>query len=175
MSTDGGIHATRDHNVRSVLLNTTKKPCVGQFRTKGEECWHTVYCSSMTMRVRIQLLALEHCWSILIGSCLTILNTVLILILATTTCLPNWRTRGNHSTSAIMRRWLKVSKHGWANRRQTSLTHAYKTYSPLRDVPQFRRWLRRVADLVCTYFLLYTTSFFSLLVLLAVRRRLLSE
>jgi hypothetical protein len=36
-STDGGIHATRDHkNVRSVLQKL--KDCTGPFRTKGMEC-----------------------------------------------------------------------------------------------------------------------------------------
>jgi hypothetical protein len=37
------------------------------------ECWHMMQCSSMTMSVcvRVQLLALEHCWSISTRSCLT--------------------------------------------------------------------------------------------------------
>jgi hypothetical protein len=41
MATDGGIHATRHQNVRSVLQNI-KKNCVGPFRTKDVECWHLV-------------------------------------------------------------------------------------------------------------------------------------
>jgi hypothetical protein len=40
-SADGGIHATRDHNVKSVLRNT-KKHCIGSFRIKGVECSHLV-------------------------------------------------------------------------------------------------------------------------------------
>jgi hypothetical protein len=38
------------------------KICVGPYRTKGMEC------SSMTMHVCIQLLALERCWSFSTGS-----------------------------------------------------------------------------------------------------------
>jgi hypothetical protein len=82
-SADCGIHATWDHhNVRSVLRNT--KNCVGPFRTKGVECWHPVYWPSITIRVRIQLLALEHWWGISTGSCLTIIITALISLRATT-------------------------------------------------------------------------------------------
>jgi hypothetical protein len=40
------------------------------------------------MCVHIQLLKLEHCWSISAGSCLTILLTALISLRETTTCLP---------------------------------------------------------------------------------------
>jgi hypothetical protein len=36
----------------------------------------------MTMRVRIRLLAFEHCWSISAGSCLTTLLTALITLRA---------------------------------------------------------------------------------------------
>jgi hypothetical protein len=43
--------------------------CLGPFRTKGVEC------SFMTMCVHVQLLTLEHCWSISSGSCLTTLLT----------------------------------------------------------------------------------------------------
>jgi hypothetical protein len=41
----------------------------------------------VTMCICIQLLALEHCWSISTGGCLTILLTALISIRVTTTCL----------------------------------------------------------------------------------------
>jgi hypothetical protein len=34
---DGGIHATRDHNVTNILQNN-KKNCIGSFRTNGMEC-----------------------------------------------------------------------------------------------------------------------------------------
>jgi hypothetical protein len=40
------------------------------------------------MRVRIQLLALEHSWNISTVSCLIALLTPLISLRATTTCLP---------------------------------------------------------------------------------------
>jgi hypothetical protein len=85
---DGGIHAIRDHNNVTSVLRKTKKNCVGPFRTKGVDCWHPVQCSSMTMRFRMQLLALEHCWSISTGSCLTNLLTALISLRVTITCLP---------------------------------------------------------------------------------------
>jgi hypothetical protein len=29
----------------------TKKNCTGSFRTKGMECWHPVYGSSVTMHI----------------------------------------------------------------------------------------------------------------------------
>jgi hypothetical protein len=48
----------------------------------------------------------------------------------TITCLPTWKTGWNHSTSTIMRSWWKVSKRGWAHRRQTSLTEAHKNLFP---------------------------------------------
>jgi hypothetical protein len=58
-----------DHNnFRSVLRNT-KQNCLGSFRTKGVECWHPLQFSSRTIRFRVQLLALEHCWSISTGGC----------------------------------------------------------------------------------------------------------
>jgi hypothetical protein len=46
----------------------------------------------MIMRVRTQLLALEHCWSISTGSCLTTLLTGPISLRATTlfASLKNW-------------------------------------------------------------------------------------
>jgi hypothetical protein len=43
------------------------------------------------MRVRIQLLTLERCWSISAGSSLTALLTALISLQVATTCLPAWR------------------------------------------------------------------------------------
>jgi hypothetical protein len=51
---------------------------------------------------------------------------------ATTTRLPIWKTSWDYRASTIKRSWWKVSKHGWGNRRRTSLTQA----------PQFRRRLR---------------------------------
>jgi hypothetical protein len=45
------------------------------------------------MRVLIQLLALEHCWSISTGSCLTILLTALISL---RTCLPTYWLRSQN-------------------------------------------------------------------------------
>jgi hypothetical protein len=74
---------------------------------------------------RIQLLELEHCLNISTGNCLTTLLTTPISLRASTTCLPTWRTSSDCSPSTIMS-WLKVIKRGWAHRRQTSLTKAYR-------------------------------------------------
>jgi hypothetical protein len=112
-----------------VYCETKKKtPCVGPFRTKGEEQWQPVYsyCSSMLTHVHTQLLALKHCWSISTCSCLTTLLTAMILFRTTTTCLSTWRASQYHSTSTIMRSWWKVLKCGWAYRQQTSLTRIYE-------------------------------------------------
>jgi hypothetical protein len=56
--------------------------------------------------------ALDHCWSISTGNCLTTHLTALILLQATTTCLllPTWRTGCYHSASTVMRSWWKLSK-----------------------------------------------------------------
>jgi hypothetical protein len=60
----------------------------------------------MTMRVRIQLLALEHCWSILTGSCLTTLLTAIIALRETYhlfTYLKNWlRSQSFNSNEELM-------------------------------------------------------------------------
>jgi hypothetical protein len=52
------------------------------------------------------------------------------LLWATTTCLPTWRTGWDNSASTIMMSWWKVSEHGWAHRRQTSLAQTYKNLHP---------------------------------------------
>jgi hypothetical protein len=80
------------------------------------------------MRVCIQLLALEHYWSIWTGSCLTALKA-LISQRATTTCLRTWTTGWDHSASTIMS-WWKLSKRVWAHRRQTCLLQAYRNLFP---------------------------------------------
>jgi hypothetical protein len=108
---------------------------VGPFRTKGLEC------SSMKIRVRMQLLALEHCWSISAGSCLTTLLTSLISLQATATCLRTWRTGWDHSTSTIMRSWRKLSKRGEFTGGRLLWQRHTTTYFPIQ-VYQFRRWLR---------------------------------
>jgi hypothetical protein len=59
------------------------------------------------------------------GSCLTTLLTVLISLRMTAAYSPTW-TGYDHSASTIIRSWWKVSKCGWAHRRQTSLTQTYK-------------------------------------------------
>jgi hypothetical protein len=64
---------------------------------------------------------------------LGVVTTLLIALIsrqATTTCSPTWRSGWDHSTSTIIRSWCKVSKRGWAHRRQTSLTQAYKNLFP---------------------------------------------
>jgi hypothetical protein len=47
-----------------------------------------VECSYMTMHIRIQLLPLEHCWSVSTGSCLATLLIALMLLRVTTPSLP---------------------------------------------------------------------------------------
>jgi hypothetical protein len=103
------------------LQNT--KNYIGLF-TKGVEYQPPVWCSSMTMHVRIQLLTLEDCWSISTGSCLITLLTALIPLRASATCVPTWRTGLDHSSSITMRSWWKMLKHGRAQRWQTSMTQA---------------------------------------------------
>jgi hypothetical protein len=57
---DGGIRATRDHNnVRSVLRNNKKLR--GAIQNKKRGILTSGVVLSMTLRVRIQLLALTHC------------------------------------------------------------------------------------------------------------------
>jgi hypothetical protein len=65
-----------------------------------------------------------HCC--IISSCLTTLLMVLISLQGTTMHLLNWWTGCDHSTSAVMRSWWNVSKHGWSHNLLTSLTWAYK-------------------------------------------------
>jgi hypothetical protein len=82
------------------------------------------------MTVCIQLLTLEHCCRISTRFCLNSFLTTLIASQATTTCLPTWKTEWDHSASTIMRSWWTVSKRGWAHKKQTSLTKAYRIISP---------------------------------------------
>jgi hypothetical protein len=107
---------------------------------------------SMTMRFSIQLLALEHCWSILTGSCLTTLVTALISLRVTSICLPIWITGCHHSASTVLWSW-------WRCQNVAELTgdrflwHKHtKTYSPIRHVSQFLQWLRWEVAHVCTHF-----------------------
>jgi hypothetical protein len=121
------------------------------------------------MHVGIQLLALEHCWSISTASFLTIPLTVLISHRATATYLPTWRTGCDHNSSTIMRNWWKVSKRGWAHRRQTSLTHACKNL--LTD--KIRVSITSATTLRISFFVY--NNFFSLIVSLTAHRRLISQ
>jgi hypothetical protein len=57
----------------------------------------------MTMYVHIQLLTLEHCWSISTWGCLTTLLRALIALQAAATCLPTGRSGCYHSASTIRR------------------------------------------------------------------------
>jgi hypothetical protein len=109
--------------LRLIILPAVKFTLLSTFFT--QEIWvlrksivnYTRFMAKMwwvTMRDCIQQLGLKHCWSISTGSCLTTLLTALILLRGTTTCLPIWRTGWDHSTSTIIRRWWKVSKHGLA-------------------------------------------------------------
>jgi hypothetical protein len=58
--------------VTSEVYYEALKNCIWLFKKKG------MLWSSMTMRVRIEMLTLQHCWSISIGSYLTTLLTALI-------------------------------------------------------------------------------------------------
>jgi hypothetical protein len=117
------------NNVGSVLRNGRKLHTVIQNTRRGMPTSDVV--SSMTMRARIHLLVLQqHCWSISTGSCLTTILSALISFRATTTCLPIWRTGCDHSSSAKMMTFRKVTKRGWVDTRQASLTQAYKNVFP---------------------------------------------
>jgi hypothetical protein len=138
------------------------------FRTKGLECF------SMTMHIRIQLLALEYCWIISTGSCLTILLTALILLQATTTCLPTWRTCCIHSSSEIMRSRWKVSKRGSAHRWQDYFDTGIQILIPRYDkcsIPV----VTTLRSSWSMYVFLYYIIFFSLLILLTAHWSVLSE
>jgi hypothetical protein len=91
--------------------------------TYGVVLLHDNPCSHTATRSRAQL---EH----FTGSYLTTLLITLISLRATTTGLPAWRSGCDDRASAIMRSWWKVSKRGWAHRRQTSSTQAYKNLQP---------------------------------------------
>jgi hypothetical protein len=100
-SADDGIHATRDHsNVRSILLNTKilRRPIQNK-------------SSYMTIHVCIQLFALEYCWSISTGCCLTTLKVV-ITLQATATCtyMKDWlrsqRFSNNEELMESVNTWL---------------------------------------------------------------------
>jgi hypothetical protein len=103
---------------------------------------------------RIQLFTLGHCWSILIGSCLTTLLTTLISLRATATCLPTWRTDCYHSASTIMWNWWKVSKRDWAHRGQISLTQAHKNLFPVTSAS-----ITAVTKLKCSLTIIYVFLF----------------
>jgi hypothetical protein len=92
---------------RSVLQNTEK--LCGAIQKNRVEYLHPVECSSMTICVHIHMLALQHCWSISTGNCLTTLLRALILLRATNTCLPTRGTGWDYRTWKIMS-WWKVSK-----------------------------------------------------------------
>jgi hypothetical protein len=99
----------------------------------------------------------------------------LILLQATTTCLPTWRTGCDHGASTIMTSWQKEPKCGWAHRQQTSLTEAYKNLFPnitSASIPA----VTTLRSNLSTYFFVYNKIFlFSLLVLLTAHQRLLSK
>jgi hypothetical protein len=79
------IHGTRDRNDLRNLLRNTQKDCVGpaiQNKRREMLTYSVVLLLTVRVRVRVQLLALERCWSISTGSCLA------ISLRATITCLP---------------------------------------------------------------------------------------
>jgi hypothetical protein len=137
-SVDGEIHVTRGHNN------------VKKYITKQQKAWNAgIWCSVPPwLHICIQLLTLEHCWSILTWSCLTTLLTALISLWATAICLPTWRSGWDHSASAIMKSWWKMSKHGWAHRWQTYLTHTSPIISSIYGLNLERRILKKILKLI---------------------------
>lgn len=125
-----GLYETRDHNnITSVLWNA-KKPTLGH---SEEKAWNAdIQFSALSWHWASAYSFLHFCTNMSIsgGSCLITL-VALNSSQETTTCLHTWRTGLDFSASAIMRSWWKMSKHGWANRQQTSLTQAYKILIPV--------------------------------------------
>jgi hypothetical protein len=95
---------------------------------------------------------------------------------ATTTCflVPTRRTGWDHSASTIMRSGRKASKRGWTHRRQTSLTHAYKTLFLDTTSASIPAVITLRSSLSIYVFFAYNI-FSSLLVLLTAHGMLLSE
>jgi hypothetical protein len=94
-------------NSRCYPLSSREKPSAAEIHLRAiqnKRCG--MLCSSMTMHIPIQQLALEHCWSISTGSCLTTLLTAVISLQVTTACFPTWRTGWDYRSSTKMRRWL---------------------------------------------------------------------
>jgi hypothetical protein len=126
---------------------------------------------STIIRGRIEMLALEHCWSISTGSCLTTLLTGLISLRVTTTYSPTWRTGWDHGVSKIMS-WWKVSKSGWTHRRHF-FDKIYKKCFPIKASASVTTATIPKSSL-CMH-CLYTIDFVSLLLLLWAHRRSLSR
>jgi hypothetical protein len=103
---------------------------------------------------------LDLCWSISTGTCFTTLLTAVILLWATTTCLPTWRTGCYHSVSTIMMSWWKVSKRSWAHRRHISLTQAYKNLFPIATSASVPTMTPQRCSLSMYIFFVYNTFFF---------------
>jgi hypothetical protein len=119
------IHTTRDNNnVRSVMRNVI----ILRRAIQKKKAWNAdIRCTTSSWHCSffIQMLALEHCCSISTGTSFTTLLTAFLSLRATAACLSIRRTGCYHSAWTEMS-WWKVSKHGRAHRRQTSLTYAYK-------------------------------------------------
>jgi hypothetical protein len=76
-SADGGIYTTRGrHNFRSVLHNTKKQRMAIQKKSRGMLTYSVVLLHDNARSHTA--LALQHCWSISTGSCLTTLLSALI-------------------------------------------------------------------------------------------------
>jgi hypothetical protein len=114
----------------------------------------------MCIHIRAQLLALDHCWSISTGSCLTTFLTALISLRATTVCLPTWRAGWDHSASTIKRRRWKLSERGWVRRRHIYLTHTYKNLFPYTTSASIPVATTLRSNLSMYVFLYITISFY---------------
>jgi hypothetical protein len=104
---------------------------------------------------------------------LTMLLTALISHWVTATCLPIWRTGSDHSTSTVS--WWRVSVHGWAHRRQTSLTQACKNLFPNMTSASISGMTALRCSLSMYVSFVYNKLFFSMLLLLTAHWKLLSE
>jgi hypothetical protein len=121
-SADGGIHATKDHNVTSVLRNTKKLCRAIQNKRHGVFLHESLHLHAAACTWAL----LQHFnWELFddppYSPYLALSDCHLFTYMKN--CL-----RSQHYN--IMRSWWKASKHGFAHRQQTSLAQVYKNLFP---------------------------------------------
>jgi hypothetical protein len=129
-------------------------------KKKGVECWHMVQCSFMTMHVRIQLLTLEHWWSISPWDCLTNLLTALILLWIPPAYLPEELVASqpfiNNEIMKGVKKWLS------SQTVEFFLTQTYKNVFPnMTSTTISAVTMLRSSWSVCIYFFIIFFSSFS--------------